>query len=205
MVWRPEETKNTNSGVASWLGGQKVAIKGFLDKSADFDWADVFLEIELDVEGQEYDNTLKLLGSFEKDADGNLIHNGLVKKIYDLADVIGFKGGIDIKGNWVDEEDKPIDSIDAYLSAKFAQGDGAKPTHWVYVYNQQAKAGSAKDFYQAVYPKMWPLTADGKKQMDSFVVFMRKGNKWKEYTETQNNYPEVQTALGGQSAGAMSL
>ena len=40
----------------SFLGNIEVGIIGFTDRSGDFEWADLFLEVELSVKNSEYSN-----------------------------------------------------------------------------------------------------------------------------------------------------
>ena len=199
MPFRPEELDKPQGG-ASWLGIKQAGVVGVLDKSDAYDWADVYLSVELDIEGSDYTQDFRLAGSFEYEPDGSLKYSPLLKRIYSFCDVIGFKGGVNMKGQWVDENDEPIDDIAGYLSAKFAQPvNNVKHNFYCFIYQKATKQGAQKPFYTEVYPKFWPLTTKGKKEADSFVVFMRKGNKLNEYTESANNYPEVQTAIKGNS------
>ncbi len=195
MVWRPDEAQpKTNTG--NYLGLQKVAIIGFLDNHGTYDWDDVNLEVELAIEGSDYTKTFNIAGEIKKDSEGNLEFTPIIDKLYKLFDVIGFKGGINIKGEWVSDEDEPIDDIGAYLSAKYASTSTSPAyKHYAYIFKKTASEKSDKDYYTTVYSKLWPLDVNGKKQAESFVAFMRKGNKWKEFFGEESNRAAVQEII----------
>ena len=77
-------TKNTTSDPVSYLGVIDVGILGFTDRSREFDWADVFIEIELSVKNSEYSNKMSVLGEFEKDTDGKIKGGSVLNKLYRL-------------------------------------------------------------------------------------------------------------------------
>ena len=62
---------------------------------------------------------MRLSGSFERDTDGSLMNNPLLKKFYSIADAIGFGGGFDTNGNWVSKIDEPIENIETFLNNNF--------------------------------------------------------------------------------------
>ena len=214
-VWRPKEVDETPSG-DSWLGFQKASIIGVLDlseeKSKELDFADVYLECEVAIEGSEYTRFVTISGGLVRGADGTLEHNNTIKKVYDFMDVIGCKAGLDMKGNWVEQDGTPIPDMGAYLSANHTQtASEAKPDVYVFVYNKPAKAGATmkdgkpRKYYTNCYGKFWPLNAKGLKDGESFVKWMRSKGYLKEYVEGANGHTEVQEALGGQDTSAMNL
>jgi len=216
MVYRPPEVdKQTGNG--DWTGVKEVGIIGFQDLSAEkkemgWQYADVYIDVELSVKDSDYTRNLAISGDLVKDVDGNLEHTATITRVYQLMDILGCKAGLNIKGEWVEAGDTPITDIGAYLSAKYAQSEASVQHNlYAFIFNKQAKAGSVKqdgskrDYYTNVYGRLWELSPKGLKDANSFVVFMRKGNKLKEFIESGNNHQAVQDTLGTQSTGAMNL
>ena len=56
--------RNTGSsnGSAPWLGIQKAKIVEIRDESDKWDWAEIYLVVELDVEGSDYNRPMKIAG-----------------------------------------------------------------------------------------------------------------------------------------------
>ena len=98
-IFKPETTSTTTTPKSSYLGAIEVGPVGFKDRSGDFpgqDWAEIFLEIELSVKGSEYTNKMSLLGRLDKDAEGKIVGGSVLKRMYNIFDMIGFKGGLTI-------------------------------------------------------------------------------------------------------------
>ena len=66
-IFRPKESSGSN-----FYGVCKFAILGFEDKSSEFDWADLYLNVEIKQEGSDYTKELRITGNLEKDAKGNI-------------------------------------------------------------------------------------------------------------------------------------
>ena len=116
------EESSTNGGDANWLGFQEVALTDVVDRSADYPNMEMFLEIHFRNENSQYPWKYSLLGSFDRDAnekvDGD---SSLLKRILYFTDAIGWNGGVNTKGEWVDEDDKTVDNIAALLNSKFTE------------------------------------------------------------------------------------
>ena len=110
-IFRP--VMNTGS---SFFGICEINIKSFKDRSEEFDWADVFLDVTVKQKGSEYTRNIKLAGSFDKDADGNITGGSVLKRIYTFFDAIGCKAGLNVNGGWEDENGVKIENIVNYLS-----------------------------------------------------------------------------------------
>ena len=59
-------SKITKGEGPSWLGIKKASLKSVKDQSSKYDWADVYLILEFDVEESKYTRPCKIVGSFEK-------------------------------------------------------------------------------------------------------------------------------------------
>ena len=63
-IFKPEVTEF--NGENKFLGINQFAIVGFEDKSGTFDWADLYLEVEVKQEFSDYTRKLQIKVSFEK-------------------------------------------------------------------------------------------------------------------------------------------
>ena len=109
-IFKPE----SNGNYADFLGICEFAIMDFKDKSADFDWADIFIEVTVKQKGSDYDRPLQIKGSLER--KGGIVTGGSVlKRMYHVFDQIGCSAGINVQGEWEDgdgnkiEEKKAVD------------------------------------------------------------------------------------------------
>jgi hypothetical protein len=107
-IFRPEEKKSSGS---PYLGVIEVGIIGFSDRAKEFDFADIFLEVELSVKGSEYSNKMAILGSLDKDASGNITGGSVLNRMYKLFDAIGCNAGLNVQGVFEDENGNTIDDI----------------------------------------------------------------------------------------------
>ena len=86
-IFKPE----VSSSPVSFLGPIEVGIINFKDKSSDFDWADVFIEVELSVKNSEYSNRMSICGRLDKDAEGKITGGSVLKRMYNLFDMLNCK------------------------------------------------------------------------------------------------------------------
>jgi len=101
--FRPADIENASEGGAQYLGFQACAITEFEDQTTQFDWADLFLRVQLQIEGSQYPVDMKILGSYDREPNGNIKTCSLLKKWYRFADTVKFTGGPDVTGTMVDE------------------------------------------------------------------------------------------------------
>ena len=69
MPYRPQKEKTNNGkldGPPPWLGFQDAKILSFEDMSSNYEWADVYLIVEIKTRNSEYSNKLRITGSFDK-------------------------------------------------------------------------------------------------------------------------------------------
>ena len=186
MAFRPAES----SGGGSWLGVQKAAITNFSVETK-YDWAEIYLVVDLDIESSQYSRQLKIAGSFDKDSKGKITTCSLLRKIYYLADAIGWKGGVNADGNWVDENDDPIDDIVDYLNTRFTSSQipdaGTEYDYVVYVFKEPLKPGKDKQ-YTRVHNKIMQNTDVGIKTLEEHIAYLKK-NGW--HKEDDGSTPSV--------------
>ena len=90
-LFKPE--KSSNPGV-NYYGICDIAILGFTDKSSQFDWADIYLDVSIKQKGSDYTKSIRINGSFEREADGSISGGSVINRLYHFFDVLGVKAGV---------------------------------------------------------------------------------------------------------------
>ena len=178
--YRPEAAK---SGAASWLGFQPAQIIAYEDRSAEFDWADLFLDVTLKTTSQ-YPVNYALKGTYDREDSGEIKDSSLLKRIYYLLDAIGFKGGPNKEGVWEDENGTAIGDLGKYLNQNYVSKDaldGNSSPFYVYVYKRlNPKDNKA---YTEVCPKIVQNTNKNQEDLKSYIKFMKSKGYIKEHIE----------------------
>ena len=175
------EAESSSRGSANWLGFQEVALTDFINKSENYENLDVYMEVHFQNESSQYPFKYNLLGKFERDADGRISgENSLLKRILYLTDAIGWNGGVNAKGEWVDEDDKVLeDAVALLLNAKYTQANyGASNFDtplYIYVYKKWSK--EKQKAYTTVVPKIVQNNEQGRSDLESYITYM-KANKY---------------------------
>jgi len=179
--FRPNSTVNSvGSSFGGFMEGQIV---DFNERSDEFDWADIFIDVTFRVPISQYPVIYSLKGTYDREDDGNIKSCSLLNRIYYLFDAIGFKGGPNVKGEWEDDNGEIIPKIDLHLSENHIAKDVLKsdnnPYH-IFVYKEWvADKGKA---YTRVCPKIVMNTTKGIADLKSYVAFLRQKGILKEYT-----------------------
>jgi hypothetical protein len=169
-----------SAGGASWLGNQKAGIKDVRDDSSKFEWSDVYLIFEMDTENSDYERMMKITGGFDWNPDGTVQATGLVRKINNMCDALGWGGGVNQHGKWVDENEELITDISTYLRGKFAQPNGdVDRKYLVYVFKEDAKDGKT---YTRVHHRFFANIAGAEGKLTEHVDYMKKNGWIKEST-----------------------
>lgn len=193
-IFKPETTKNTTSDPVSYLGVIDVGILGFTDRSSEFDWADVFIEIELSVKNSEYSNKMAILGRLDKDSKNTIIGGSVLNRLYKMFDAIKCEAGLNVNGTWEDEHGNEVKDIAEYLNERYTT-KGEK--YHVYSYKKKPKPG--KKVFTEIYPKLYPLTQSGKIKCSEEVVWLKAKGIIKEAdasdVPTQTDIPLANEAL----------
>jgi len=166
----------TNSTPVSFLGPIEVGIINFKDKSSDFDWADIFIEVELSVKNSEYSNRMSICGRLDKDTEGKITGGSVLKRMYNLFDMLGCKAGLTIDGKWEDDEGCQINSISEYLNTAYKTDS---EDYVAYAYKKKPKKVGDK-VYTEVYPKLFLNTPGGKTQCEKDVAWLKSKGVIKE-------------------------
>lgn len=141
-IFRPE----VQSGGGNYFGICPINIKSYKDRSDEFTWADVFIDITIKQKGSEYTRNIKLAGSFDKDGNGLITGGSVLKRIYVFFDALGCKAGLNVKGEWEDEEGNIIPSIEDYLNKEWVNPvqDDVNPDYLAYIYKEKPKKSGDK-------------------------------------------------------------
>jgi hypothetical protein len=186
-IVRPSQ--KSSGGTGSYLGFKELGVVRFEDKSSNFDWADVYISVEMKVEGSQYPRKLFVSGSHEKDDSGNIIDSSLLKRIYYLFDAIGFEGGINLKGQFVDDKEVVIPNIADYLNDNFAPNPIEDPKMLLigYLYKEAPRKGGDGKLYTRIHNYLQPNTAKGLEQLKDRIQFLKSKNFIKEASEDTMN------------------
>ncbi len=193
-IFKPETTSaGTGTPKSSYLGAIEVGPVGFKDRSGDFpgqDWAEIFLEIELSVKGSEYTNKMSLLGRLDKDGEGKIVGGSVLKRMYNIFEMIGFKGGLTIDKKWEDDSGNEITNIAEHLNNNFKT---TNQEFIAYAYKKKPKKPGDK-VYTEMWPKLWLNTEGGRMQCDKDIKWLKENGYLKE--ASQDDFaPKGQTNL----------
>ena len=187
-----------------------IAILNFQDRSAQYDWADIYLDITVKQKGSDYSKSIRLAGSLDKGPDGSVSGGSVLNRLYHLFDIIGIKAGINAKGGWETEDGQAIEDIAKYLNDGFAEGIDSTPTNFpylAYVYKEKPKQVDGK-VYTRVHHKINVNSVDGRKKLEDDMNWLRQKGYLKEApleTETvqSKTEKELEEVFGSDSLGNM--
>tara|TARA_R110002020_G_scaffold25443_4_gene82827 strand:- start:1440 stop:2024 length:585 start_codon:yes stop_codon:yes gene_type:complete len=189
-IFKPK-TSSTPSG---FLGPIEVGIIGFTNRSGEYDWADIFIEVELSVKNSEYSNKMSILGRLDKDSNGQILGGSVLKRMYNMFDAIQCPAGLNLDGKFEDEEGNSIEDIGEYLNKSYTT-KGEQYT--VYAYKKKPKPG--KKVYTEIYPRLYPLGQGAVDQCLKDVAWLKSKGVIKEADESdmpqQNESTLAATAL----------
>ena len=197
-------TGSTSTG-SNFYGITEIAIMNFQDKSKDFDWADLYLDIEVKQKGSDYTKQLRITGNLEKDDSGKLTGGNALKRMYGFFDVMDEKAGMNVDGNWEDAENKEIDSISAHLNAGHSSlempgQEVEEYAYLAYVYKEKPKTPGAK-VYSRVFYRIQKNTVDGRKKLEDDVKWFKGKGFIKEATETDIATPQASVEMSASGVG----
>jgi hypothetical protein len=202
--------KNTTSTGNNYYGICDIAILNFQDRSAQYDWADIYLDITIKQKSSDYTKSIRISGSLEKEPDGSIKGGSVLNRLYHFFDVLGVKAGINSKGDWETEDGKPVKDIASYLNDNIAEGIDSNPTSFpflAYVFKEKPKEKDGK-VYTRVHHKINLNNAKGRKQLEDDMNWMRQKGFLKEAPiETQTvqdkKVNEIEEVFGSDALGNM--
>ena len=174
--------KSSGKGGNKFMGVCELDVLTFKDRSADFDWADIFIEVEVGIKESDYTRTIRIRGSFDKDANGNISGGSVLNRMYKFFEDIGCTAGINLKGKWETADGEPIKDIALYLNENHQ--DSPKSFNRVgYVYKEENKK-SGKQF-NVVHYRLFSNTSTGKVDIAEHVNWMKTNGFIKEAIPTK--------------------
>ena len=184
--FRPEGGSSENT--TPFGGFMEAAIVDFTDRSNEFDWAEVFIDVTMKTPASQYPVIYSLKGNFDKEDDGKIKSCTLLNRIYYLFDTIGCKGGPNVMGEFEDENGNKIDNLQAYLNTNFVNPDSLNQENYpyhIFVYKEWvAKSNKA---FTRVCPKLVMNTDKGIADLKSYVAFLKQKNLIKEWNGVAPN------------------
>ena len=183
-VFRPKSAQHSGS---KFIGIQPVGIVEFVDESSKWDWADIYIRVVLKVEGSDFERSMKVAGSLERDHEGNITGGSVLNRMYRIFDVIGCRAGVNLRGEWEDEDSKEIKNIEKYLTDNFVRtgsfpDDDPKFEYLAYVYKKRPTKPGGK-VYEEVWPKLALNTVAGKRNLTNDINLLTKKGHIKEATD----------------------
>ena len=180
-IVKPAEEANSTRTL--YNGVQPVALWDFKDRTNEFDWADIFISVELKQMDSDYSRFLEIAGRLDKDTDGKITGGFILKRLYHLFDVIGFDGGLTPKGTWEDGKRKEITNIGSHLNERFQTGNPILDPSYdylVYIYREVPRKAGQKS-YTRVHHKMFKNNDKGRSDLTSHVEWMTAKGFLKEW------------------------
>ena len=163
-----------SGGGSSFFGICEINILSFKDRSHEFDWADLFLDVTVKQKGSEYTRNIKLAGSFDKDAEGNITGGSVLKRMYVFFDAMGCKVGLNVKGEWEKEDGTKIENIEDYLNQEWVNPllDDDAMDYIAYVYKEKPKKIGDKAWTR-VYHKIYKNEEANKGKLADDVKWLK--------------------------------
>ena len=189
-IFKPE----SSGSFTDYLGICEIALMSFTDKSKDFEWADIFIEVTVKQKGSDYDKPLQIKGSLERE-NGVVTGGSVLKRMYHFFEQIGCSAGINVQGNWEDENGDEIKDIASYLNEKFAciSMPDSPPDSYPYIayfYKEQPKVPGGKS-YTRVFTKAYQNKDENKAKLENDVNWMKSKGYLKEITDEVENKTQM--------------
>ena len=186
-IFKPEANGNSN-----FTGICEFGMLEFKNKSGDFDWADIFIEVLVKQKDSDYDRVLQIKGSLDKE-DGKVTGGSVLRRMYHFFDQIGCGAGINVQGEWEDEKGDKIDDIAKYLNDKFIKSNGTYEPNMDYLgyfYKEQPKKLGGRA-YTRIFTKVYKNADENKAKLQSDVDWMKKKGYLKEVTDEVTEKAEM--------------
>ena len=193
-IFKPVNTEFSNE-TNKFLGICNFAIMGFEDKSGMFDWADLYIEVEVKQEHSDYTRKLQIKGSFEKDDKGKISGGSVLKRMYAFFDTIGCTAGLNVDGEWENEKGEKIDNIKDFLCKGLivkstAEYETISYDYIAYFYKEKPKKPGAKS-YTTVWPKVYSSSEENRAKLKSDIDWLKGKGYLKELTDEVASAPAM--------------
>ena len=168
-LFRPKAS-SSGGGNSKYTGLCEMGIIGFTDKSSQFDWADIFIEVEVGIKDSEYSRHIRIRGSFDKDEKNNITGGSVLNRIYKFFGDIECTAGVNLKGKWETEDGKAIKDMAKYLNDNHSDKLHSHP-YLGYVYKELNK--KTQKAYNSVHYRLFPNNSTGKLDLSSHIKWMK--------------------------------
>ena len=199
-------TSKGSNETSNFYGICDIAVLGFRNKSENYDWADVYLEVDVKQKGSDYTKTIRLAGSLDRDPDGSVTGGSVLNRLYHFFDVLGVSAGINAKGDFETEDGTPIEDIAKYLSDNHSVGS-EEPTNFpylAYVYKEKPKQAGGK-VYTRVHHKINVNSEEGRRKLTDDVNWFKSKGFIKEakLEDPKTTVEEMEEVFGSDAIGNM--
>ena len=199
-IFRPEGGSSSGS---NFYGVCEIAILGFTDKSSEFKWADVYIDVEIKQKGSDYTKNIRIAGDLEK-SDGKITGGSVLKRMYNFFDIIGEKAGLTVEGMWEDEDGNDIKDIAAHLNqrhvASIMPDTDPDFNYLAYVYKEKPKEKGGK-VYSRVFHRIQQNNDKGRQVLESDVIWFKDKGFLKEATEEDISIPKQNVEMSQEGIG----
>ena len=200
-IFRPQGSSSAGN---SFYGICEIAILGVEDKSSNFEWADIYLDIEVKQKGSDYTKQLRIAGELEKDTNGKISGGSVLKRMYNFFDIIGEKAGLTVDNKWEDEDGNAIDNIASYLNQRHVASvmPDTEPdfNYLAYVYKDKPKEKGGK-VYTRVFHRIQNNDEKGRQSLASEVKWFKDKGFIKEATEADISTPKQNVEMSSEGIG----
>tara|TARA_R100000655_G_scaffold100503_1_gene144961 strand:- start:2487 stop:3122 length:636 start_codon:yes stop_codon:yes gene_type:complete len=187
------------SSGSKYLGYCEVSLKEVNNRVNDtnedggkkFPWADIYLDVVLQPKDSDYTRNMQICGSFDREEGSSKIKadSSVLKRLYWFFDAIGFQGGINAEGAWEDEKGQPIEDIADVLSKYSSESYN----YLTYIYKEADKKNPSKHWTR-VHNKIVVNNPNGRKELESYITFMKNKNFLREVDPTAVNGSDTMIA-----------
>tara|TARA_R110000824_G_scaffold129621_11_gene291185 strand:- start:319 stop:930 length:612 start_codon:yes stop_codon:yes gene_type:complete len=189
--------------VSNFTGICPCTIVSIEDKSANFEWADIYLQVTLLQDGSKYTRNANIVGAFEKEGN-NVTGGSVIKRMYSFFSAINCDAGINIKGEWEDSAGTKIDDIAEFLSQYAEDWDGETPgkdgKYLAYFYKQAPKK-PGKQAYNIAHYKIYPNGGNCKEQLQGDIDWMTS----KGYIKVDTGEAQPVNSVDSEDLGSLAL
>jgi|TARA_R100000482_G_C5127339_1_gene149554 hypothetical protein len=182
-IFKPKSTGGGNK----FLGVCEVSIESFKDRSGEFDWADLYLDVTVKPKESEYTRNIQIKGSFDKDSNGKIEGGSVLRRMYVFFEAIGCTAGLNVDGGWEDADGNEITDIAQYLNDNFTEavipGDEQSFDYLAYIYREKPKKPGDKSWTR-VYHKIYKNAEGNTAKLQDDINWLKGKGIIKELDDT---------------------
>ena len=187
--------KTSNGSASDYFGICQFGLLNFKDRSAEFEWADIFIEASIKQKDNEFDRVLQIKGTLDKEG-GEIVGGSVLKRMYQFFDEIGCEAGINTKGEWETQDGEKIEDIGQYLNdnhlSAVIPGTDPEFNYLGYFYQEVPKVPGGKS-YTRCWNKIYKNVDDNKAKLEKDVQWMKS----KGYIKEMTNEAPKKTEMSG--------